>query len=86
MGQLRVDERGRAFAGSQLQVQLYSARRHGELEAAITATLNRRGEGLVWHAPIETARFEDGLATLRPSGTALLIEGKSYPAEMRGSG
>jgi hypothetical protein len=28
----------------------------------------------------------DGLARLRPSNAVLLIEGKSYPAEMRGSG
>lgn len=28
----------------------------------------------------------DGLARLEPSGCVLLIEGKSYPAEMRGSG
>lgn len=113
----RVDERGRAFAGSQLQVQLYSPRLLPTLEAELSSAVNRTGEHLDWIAPAESKKFEelldeafvnalglgahaaalrgfwpgsgprwDGLALLRPSGVVLLIEGKSYPAEMRGSG
>ena len=113
----RVDERGRAFAGSQLQVQLYSARKWPVFEAALVQAVGRPGERLDWKAPLEAAKFEemldeaflvalglsthasalrqfwpgsgprwDGLARLEASGTVLLIEGKSYPAEMRGSG
>jgi hypothetical protein len=113
----RVDDLGRAFAGSQLQVQLYSARLCPTLEAALAGALNRAGERLDWVAPLEDQGFEelldeafinalglgahaaalrgfwpgsgprwDGLAWLRPSDAVLLVEGKSYPAEMRGSG
>ncbi|MFN8878530.1 MAG: hypothetical protein ACK5Z1_15300 [Gemmatimonadota bacterium] len=113
----RVDTRGLAFAGSQMQVQLYSARHRKRLEAAILTALGRGTEQLQWLAPLEDQRFEepmdgafletlelpqlipdlaafwprsgprwDGLARLDPSCTVLLVEGKSYPAEMRGSG
>ncbi|WKW12840.1 hypothetical protein Strain138_002840 [Pseudogemmatithrix spongiicola] len=113
----RVDDRGRAFAGSQLQVQLYSSRLLPTLEAALAGAINRAGEQLDWIAPAENKKFEelldeafinalglgahaaalrsfwpgsgprwDGLARLRQSGAVLLVEGKSYPAEMRGSG
>lgn len=113
----RTDGRGRAYAGSQLQVQLYSARRFGALSDALRLALGRSTESLRWIAPVESSGFVellddaflenlghgahtnalrsfwpgsgprwDGLALLEPSGTVLLIEGKSYPAEMRGGG
>lgn len=115
--QARTDERGRAFAGSQLQVQLYSARLAPTLSAALAKAVGHPSDSLKWIAPLEDDLFDelldeafiralgygahanalrafwpgsgprwDGLARLEPSGTVLLIEGKSYPAEMRGSG
>ncbi len=113
----RVDDRGRAFAGSQLQLQLYSARRLPDLQRAITSAIGGSDAELDWRAPLESNNFDepldsaflgalglealapelkafwpdggprwDGVALLRPSGSVLLVEGKSYPAEMRGSG
>lgn len=113
----RVDDEGRAYAGSQLQMQLYAARRLPFLQTALVTALNRPEERLDWIAPLEHEQFEelldeafvnalglqahvnalrdfwpgsgprwDGLARLHPSGVVLLIEGKSYPAEMRGNG
>lgn len=113
----RTDERGRAFAGSQLQVQLYSARLAPTLAAALAGAVGHPSDSLKWIAPVEESKFDelldeafiralglgahaealcafwpgsgprwDGLARLEPSGTVLLVEGKSYPAEMRGSG
>jgi len=113
----RVDQHGRAYAGSQRQIQIYSARQHRVLESAVASAVGRSAEALRWCAPLEEKQFEepldrafleslklekhaddlaafwpgsgprwDGLASLAPSDTVLLIEGKSYPAEMRGSG
>jgi hypothetical protein len=120
----RADESGRAFKGSQLQVQLYVNRRRDELDAAVRAalpTLDEAVETLRWASPLESERFAeyqdvaflravglerlapelarfwparggpvwDGLARveLRRSGEGvLLVEGKSYPKELYGSG
>lgn len=113
----RTDDRGRAYAGSQLQVQLYAARAFGRLSVAVLETLGRRDDELEWLAPVETENFAepldqafldalglsehaerlrafwpgsgprwDGLARLKNSRSVLLIEGKSYPAVMRGTG
>lgn len=113
----RTDKLGRAFAGSQLQVQLYSARLMPTLSAALAKAVGHPGDSLEWMAPAEDKKFKelldqafiraldldahakalrafwpgsgprwDGLARLAQSRTVLLVEGKSYPAEMRGSG
>lgn len=120
----RCDEDGRAFAGSQLQVQTYVNRRRQQLDATILALLpdSLREACINWRSPLEEEKFAeymdggfldalglsrlrsqlrtfwprggphwDGLATLwrQESSTVvgyLLIESKSYPDEMLGSG
>lgn len=113
----RTDELGRAYAGSQLQVQLYASRMPDRLSATLLVALGRPDDKLEWIAPVEGQQFAepldeafldalglsahaealkafwpgsgprwDGLARLKSSGSVLLIEGKSYPAEMRGAG
>jgi len=116
----RTDEQGRAYKGSQLQVQLYVNRREPELSAAAGEALGMASEAITWVSPLEGQSFEeyrdmdfleaagqraaavdlaefwpeqgpvwDALATVRtsngPTGV-ILAEGKSYPAEMCGSG
>lgn len=57
----RTDDLGRAFAGSQLQVQIYVARRQAELSSAVAAVIQRPGleEHLRWVAPSEEQRFSE---------------------------
>ena len=57
----RTDELGRAFAGSQLQIQIYVARRQSQLTAAVAAAMERpdlAGQ-LQWTAPLEDHRFAE---------------------------
>jgi hypothetical protein len=118
----RRDDLGRAFAGSQLQVQLYVNRRRSELDQAISSALALDPTVVIdWRSPVEPwfrehmdggfldalelsylrqdlSRFWprsgprwDGLAVLRSKGSNepcgyLLVEGKSYPGEVYGSG
>src|SRR2546423_2873618 len=58
----RRDDEGRAFAGSQLQMQLYVARREEELTAAVLKALHSSGASLHridWVAPLERKRFSE---------------------------
>src|SRR5579862_2304521 len=120
----RVDEFGRAFASSQLQIQTYVNRRRVELDDAIRGAFPELQQGLAtleWVSPLEEDRFAeyhdsgflnrlgllelggdlanfwpqrgphwDGLARIRlrdkPGFGVLLVEAKSYPGEMVGSG
>lgn len=116
----RVDEKGRAYAGSQLQIQLYVSRREQELTRAVVTALGAAGEyaeGARWVCPLEANNFAevsdgsflsalglanlrkdlssfwpaggprwDGLALFEPGPGVLLVEAKSYPEEMVGSG
>ncbi|MDB4869799.1 MAG: hypothetical protein JWL97_803 [Gemmatimonadales bacterium] len=55
----RVDELGRAFAGSQLQVQLYVNRRRPELNQAISNAVKlERNVVIDWRSPIEPSFSE----------------------------
>ena len=122
-GSDKVDEQGRAYAGSQLQIQIYVNRRQTELDAAIARALPGIASGIPfeWVSPVERAEFEEyrdlkfiealelesvamDLAEFWPrrgpvwdalarvplssggSTGVLLVEGKSYPAEMRSRG
>jgi hypothetical protein len=119
----RVDDHGRAFAGSQLQVQLYVARRERQLSDAVghaLAAVRPAVPEIRWTAPREADQFRepvdsaflvalglnDSAPALRqfwPSGGpnwdalavlgegarrdgVLLVEAKSYPAEVYGPG
>jgi hypothetical protein len=116
----RLDDHGRAFAGSQLQIQIYASRREADLTASVITALRGVGayaEGIRWVSPLERQRFAeacdgsfldalelsrlrpelsafwpaggprwDGLAILAPGPGSLLVEAKSYPEEMYGSG
>jgi hypothetical protein len=56
----RTDNRGRAFAGSQLQVQIYVSRRQSELSAAVLEALAASGERftrVTWVSPLEERKF-----------------------------
>jgi hypothetical protein len=58
----RVDAFGRAYAGSQLQIQTYVNRRQKELEAAILQAfpeLVERKAFLQWVSPLESDRFTE---------------------------
>src|ERR1051325_8954008 len=58
----RVDEFGRAYAGSQLQIQTYVNRRRGELDASIFTALPElasTGATLEWVSPIEEDQFRE---------------------------
>jgi len=60
--QSRTDELGRAFAGSQLQVQIYVARRQAELSTSILDALSRSGAAfqiVQWVAPLERSGFAE---------------------------
>jgi hypothetical protein len=120
----RADAQGRAFKGSQLQVQIYVNRRQQELERKVREeleTLDQKTERFEWVSPLEVERFVEyqdvaflravGLERLAPKLAAfwparggpvwdglarvhlhaggqgvLLLEGKSYPKELYGSG
>ena len=116
----RTDNQGRAYKGSQLQVQVYVNRREPELSTAVGDVLGLPPETITWVSPLELRSFEeyrdmdfleavgqrdaavdlaefwpargpvwDALAVVRNEGApagVILAEGKSYPAEMRGSG
>ena len=117
----RTDEFGRAFAGSQLQIQIAVSRRQAELSEATAQAIGLPvTSSLVWTSPLEEdcfAEYRDrfflravGLQHLAPSlgafwprrgpcwdGLArietaaalsgvVLVEAKSYPEEMEGSG
>jgi hypothetical protein len=117
----RTDGAGAAFAGSQLQTQLYVNRRSRELEAAIRDEFAELDHArFEWRSPLVDDRyreywddqflrrlgFEDAAAALTwfwPMGGPhwdalalvkrrqerpgiLLVEGKSYPAELYGTG
>src|SRR4051794_33159864 len=59
----RRDERGRAFAGSQLQIQTYVNRRRNQLDAAILSTMSAQAGRIDWRSPLEGdnfAEFMDG--------------------------
>src|SRR5574341_1446631 len=88
----RTDHLGRAFAGSQLQIQLYVNRRRGELNEAIRSALglSHLRDMLAAYWPEGGPRW-DGLAVVnnpaRPDCLAyLLVEAKSYPQELFGPG
>jgi hypothetical protein len=58
----RVDEFGRAYAGSQLQIQTYVNRRQQQLNAAILGALPELAEcgaSLQWVSPLERDRFAE---------------------------
>ena len=117
----RTDEFGRAFAGSQLQIQIAVSRRQAELSEATAQAIGLPvTSSLVWTSPLEEdcfAEYRDrfflravGLQHLAPSLKAfwprrgpcwdglarietaaalsgvVLVEAKSYPEEMEGSG
>jgi hypothetical protein len=117
----RIDDNGAAFAGSQLQTQLYVNRRTDQLNQSIQAALPELvGASIEWVSPIQVTGYReyqdrafldqlglsahaehlpsfwprggpvwDGLARVTAAdGRAgvLLAEGKSYPAELYGSG
>ena len=56
----RTDDLGRAFKGSQLQIQIYVARRKEELSKAILTQLDCPvGTQLVWKSPLEKEEFKE---------------------------
>jgi hypothetical protein len=58
----RVDELGRAFAGSQLQIQIYVNRRQEELSQAVTnalPSLASLSTQLHWVSPLEKDKFAE---------------------------
>jgi hypothetical protein len=58
----RVDDRGCALAGSQLQLQIYVNRREQELSAAVLQAfpdLLESGASLEWKSPLEAERFAE---------------------------
>lgn len=121
----RVDESGRAYAGSQLQIQIYVNRRSEELSRGVLRTLPSLASlkaRLSWVSPLEAKKFAeyqdraflaavglkhlapdlsnfwppggpvwDALAAVEIPGAAesngvVLVEAKSYPGEIYGSG
>ena len=118
--QKRTDTLGRAKAGSQLQKQIYVARRQKELSSAVLDSLKQIGKRFIsieWVAPLEVNKFYeprdgaflttvglghlrerladfwptrgprwDALGVLQPGHAILLVEAKSYPAELLGGG
>lgn len=55
----RVDPLGRAYAGSQLQLQLYVNRRQAELNHAITVALGFPPSPLTWLSPVENEAYKE---------------------------
>jgi hypothetical protein len=69
----RVDAQGRAFKGSQLQVQIYVNRREHELEQKLREeleALDQKAERFEWVSPLEVERFVEyqDVAFLRAVG------------------
>jgi hypothetical protein len=123
MGEPRVDETGRAFKGSQRQVQTWVNERTAELNQSILAKLPDLAAlepQITWRSPLSEDNYReyadvafleqighgdladdlaefwpsrgpvwDGLATYTSAagnGGVVLVEGKSYPGELEGSG
>lgn len=118
--QKRRDEQGRAYAGSQLQIQLWTNCRESTLSAAVCEVLHLPANSVVkWVSPRppKFREFKDGaflralglgawrttLSQFWPKGgpvwdglaiigvpdgtkTYVLVEAKSYPQEVQGSG
>jgi hypothetical protein len=64
----RVDEFGRAYAGSQLQIQTYVNRLQQQLDAAILEALPELAAGgasLQWVSPLERDKCRGRLAARR---------------------
>jgi hypothetical protein len=58
----RRDPEGRAYRGSQMQMQLYVSRREPELSRAVLNALRNAGakfDGIRWVAPLESNRFSE---------------------------
>ena len=55
----RVDEQGRAFKGSQLQVQIYVNKRTRDLSDAVSGFLGLDDWDLEWVPPIESDRYRE---------------------------
>jgi hypothetical protein len=72
----RVDDAGRAYAGSQLQLQIYVNRRQAELDHEITQALGLPPGPLTWVSPLESAGFKEykDAAFLKKLGLERLIE------------
>lgn len=118
---MRTDDAGRAFAGSQLQIQIAVSRRQDELSRATADAIELPSSSyLAWRSPLEEERFTeyrddaflrvvglehltpslaafwprrgpvwDGLARIETAGVLsgiVMVEAKSYPQEMEGSG
>jgi hypothetical protein len=123
MGNPRVDQVGRAYKGSQRQVQTWVNDYADDLNRAIIASLPDLAAAMpeiTWRSPLRSENHReyadeaflkriglgaladklsefwpsggpvwDGLATYRAAGGAtgvILVEGKSYPGELEGSG
>ena len=57
---MRTDGAGRAFAGSQLQIQIAVSRRQGELSRATAGAIGAPSRSsLVWKSPLEEDRFAE---------------------------
>jgi hypothetical protein len=118
----RVDETGAAYAGSQLQLQLYVNERTQELNDELASEFpDLAGASIEWRSPLTADHYAeywdeafldrvgcgeqigalkafwptggphwDGLAVVHRDGETrpgvLLVEGKSYPGELRGGG
>lgn len=72
----RVDEAGRAIAGSQLQLQLYVHCRRAEIDSAIQNALHLDAAPLDWRSPLESSRYKEfrDAAFLRIMGLTHLEE------------
>jgi hypothetical protein len=55
----RVDDHGRAFAGSQLQTQIYVSRRTVQLSEAVGRAIGVVPASIAWVAPLEDHRFRE---------------------------
>jgi hypothetical protein len=55
--QKRVDEGGRAYAGSQLQIQIYANRRSEELSQGVSEAFDTLPGRLRWASPLEAEGF-----------------------------
>ncbi len=55
----RVDDQGRAFAGSQLQMQIYVNRRPAELAQAVGLKTGLDAESIEWVSPLEKDLFRE---------------------------
>lgn len=81
----RTDAQGRAYKGSQLQIQIYVNRRAEELNAAICAADPALSDGCItWVSPVEENRFEeykdeDFLRAVGMSQLAPELVGKFWP-------